>query len=160
LKVTPLADMKEGLRSGRKADLTHVRTPFLNYTARACEYGSDKYERANYLRPADASCIPGVPQPADFTRLRSYLRAAASHILQVLDAMEAHQAGDPQLRDTGGMRSAAYCEDTDTTPGQKVGASGLPHLCGASASLMMAITQASRAGLLPADPGTPWRDKK
>lgn len=147
----PKADLKEGLRSGRKPDITHVRTPLLNYVARACEYGSDKYERANYLRSA------GETQADDFKRLRQYLRAAQSHLGAVLDAMELHQANDSDLTDTGGMATAAYCADTDEMPGAKVGASKLPHLAHAAASLMMAITQATTYGILPADPGTPWR---
>jgi hypothetical protein len=148
----PLSDLKEGLSSARKADTTHMRTPFLVYGSRACEYGSAKYERANYLRPTGSV-------KKDFERLRAYLRAAESHIRTVLDAMELHQAQDPQLTDEAGMREAAYCKDTDTKPGDKVGPSGLPHLCGAVASLNMAITQAATYGLLPADPGQPWSAK-
>jgi hypothetical protein len=145
-----LADMKEGLSSGRKPDISHVRTPLMVYTARACEYGSAKYERANYLRPV------GGPR-ADFERLRAYLRAAVGHTLATLDAMEAHQAQDPELNDVEGMRTAAFAVDNDAAPGATYPASGLPHLCGAAASLNMALTQAVAAGLLPADPGQPWR---
>lgn len=146
-------DLKEALGSARKADLTHIRTAFMNYGARACEYGNVKYERSNYLRE-----VGGTGK--NFERLRAYLRAAASHIFAVLDSMEAHQANDPNLLDEEGMKKAAYCEDTDSTPGAKVGASGLPHLCGAVASLMMAITQATVYGLLPKDPGCPWERKQ
>lgn len=148
----PLADMKEARTSARKADLTHLRTPFLTYGARACEYGGEKYERANYLRPT-ASITD------DFARLRTYLRAGVAHTLAVLDAMELHQATDPRLADVEGMKRAAFCPDTDEDVTGKVGPSGLPHLCGAVASLNMAITQATRAGLLPADPGQPWKKR-
>lgn len=148
-------DMKEGLSSARKPDLTHVRTPLMIYTARACEYGSAKYERSNFLRVVGAE-PGGPPTRADFERMRTYLRAMISHGMAVLDAMEEHQASDPKLLDVEGMKRAAYCEDTDTTPGAKVGASGLPHLCGAAASLNMVLAQAVRFGLLPADPGQPW----
>lgn len=148
-------DMKEGLTSARKADITHVRKAFLTYTARPCELGSVKYERSNFLRPA-TPVAGGAPLAADFVRFRAYLRAAASHIVEALDAMELHQAGDPNLLDEDGMRRAAYAEDTDVTPGAKVGASRLPHVAHACASLMMAVTQATNSGLLPADPGTPW----
>lgn len=147
--ASPLSDMKEALSSVRKADTTHIRTPLLVYGARACEYGSAKYERANYLRPV------GGPTE-NYERLRAYLRAAKSHIEAVLDSMEMHQSQDPKLVDVEGMKAAAYCKDTDTKPGDKVGPSGLPHLCGAVASLMMGITQATVYGLLPADPGQPW----
>lgn len=150
-----LKDMKEGLRSARKADITHVRMPMLVYASRACEYGSVKYERSNFLRPTGDGGHT-KPTKADFERLRGYLRAGLSHTVTVLDAMEAHQAGDPQLLDVAGMKRAAYCEDTDVTPGQAVGASLLPHLCGALASFNMALAQAVACGLLPADPGRPW----
>lgn len=144
-----MKDMKESLGDVRKADITHIRTPMLVYGARACEYGSSKYERANYMRPVEST-------RADFERLRSYLRAGLSHIQQTLDSMEAHQATDPNLTDDIGMRRAAYSEDIDPDTTGKVGPSKLPHLCGAVASLNMAITQATRAGLLPTDPGQPW----
>lgn len=148
----PKKDLKEGLSSNRKPDTTHIRTPFMNYCARACEYGNAKYQRANYLRK-----VGGVKE--DFLRLRAYLRAAKSHIDCTLDSMELHQADDPDLQDEEGMKRAAFCEDTDSTPNAPIGASGLPHLCGSAASIMMAITQAATYGLLPYDPGRPWEKK-
>jgi hypothetical protein len=144
-------DMKEALTTGRKADITHMRTPTLVYGARACEYGDDKYCRANYLRPTTST-------KEDFLRYRQYLRAAVNHINQTLDSMEYHQAEDPDLQDTEGMKKAAYAPDTDAKPGCPVGASYLPHLSHAQASLNMAITQATRCGLLPEDPGKPWAE--
>lgn len=150
-------DMKESLTTARKADITHVRTAFLTYTARPCEYGSDKYERANFRRPT-GDAVHIVPTRADFERFRSYLRAAVSHAFDTLDSMEAHLANDPQLLDVEGMKIAAYAVDTDVTPGSKVGPSMLPHVAAACASLNMAITQATDCGLLPRDPGTPWRN--
>lgn len=151
-----MKDMKAALGSGAKPDITHVRSFFMNYCARACEYGNDKYERANYLRPADCKLTGG----ADFNRLRAYVRAGISHLVKMLDTMEEHQAGDPELRDVRGMLDAAYSPDTDATPGAKVGASYLPHLAHAIASLNMAVTQAVYAGLLPDDPGQPWKAPK
>lgn len=148
-----LKDMKEGRGPGRKADLTHARTPFLNYVARPCEYGCEKYQRANYLREVGEAPHPNA---ADFERMREYLRATISHITQVLDAMELHQAQDPHLKDTEGMKRAAFAVDTDETPGSPVGPSLLPHLAPAAASLNMAIMQATTYGLLPADPGRTW----
>jgi hypothetical protein len=146
-----LKDIKESLSSARKADTTHVRRSFQIYTARPCEYGSDKYERANFMRPTDG--LKG-----DFERLRAYLRAARDHIDETLESMERHQSQDPMLNDREGMKRAAYAVDTDAKPGQKIGPSLLPHVAPACASLMMAITQATDCGLLPKDPGTPWRD--
>lgn len=147
-----MKDMKESLTSGRKADITHVRGAIKRYIARACEYGSAKYERGNFLRNTGGT-------GEDFERLRKYLRATISHIDATLDAMERHQAGDPNLLDEGGMRRAAYAEDTDAKPGCPVGASGLPHLAHAAASLMMALEQATVYELLPADPGQPWAER-
>jgi len=143
-------DLKAALGSNIKPDITHVRTSLKVYVARNCEYGNDKYVRSNYLRPV------GSLKEA-FERYRSYLRAVDSHLSQTLDAMERHQAMDPNLEDESGMCMAAYAADTDETPGAKVGASGLPHIGGCAASLNMAIEQAVLARLLPPDPGQPWK---
>lgn len=153
-----LKDMKEGLSSSRKADTTHIRRSFQIYTCRPCEYGTDKYERANFMRPAAPTNVDmDVQMRAAFERFRKYLRAARDHIDECLESMERHQSQDPKLTDVEGMKAAAYAVDTDVTPGSKIGASMLPHVAPACASLMMAITQATDAGLLPKDPGTPWR---
>lgn len=146
-----MQDMKAALGNGSKPDLTHVRTAIMTYIARACEYGSAKYQRANYMRPV------GDNTPRDnFVRFRAYLRSAQSHIAKTLDAMEAHQSTDPDLVDVAGMRRAAYSADMDETPGTAVGASMLPHVAHAAAGLMMSIVQATLYGLLPDDPGQPW----
>lgn len=150
-----LKDLKEGLSSSRKADTTHMRRSFQIYTCRPCEYGSDKYERANFMRRLHDGAEPTA---ADFERFRKYLRAARDHIDECLESMERHQSQDPKLADVNGMKMAAYAIDTDVTPGSKIGASRLPHVAPACASLMMAITQATDCGLLPKDPGTPWRN--
>ena len=155
---SPLKDMKEGLSSTRKPDITHVRTPFMVYTSRPCEYGSSKYQRSNFARPVSATGYGDMPTREDFERLRSYLRAAQSHIAQVLDAMEYHQSLDPDLEDVDGMRRAAYAVDVDEDTTGKVGPSFLPHVAPACASLNMAVTQAVLSGLLPKDPGQPWVD--
>lgn len=152
-----MKDMKEGLSSVRKADTTHCRKSLKIYLSRACEYGSAKYERANYIRTAAEQ---SSAMRHDFERLRMYLRAAVDHIEDTLTSMERHQAFDPELLDVDGMKRAAYAEDTDSKPGCPVGPSGLPHLAEAAASLMMAIEQATLYGLLPADPGQPWAVKK
>jgi hypothetical protein len=144
-----MKDQKEALHNHRKPDITHCRRSFKVYAARACEYGEAKgYERANYLRPA------GESLGDDFKRLRAYLRAGISHFEAVLDSLEHHQANDPRLEDVEGMRAAAFAPDTDTDG--RFPASLLPHLCGGSASIVMAIEQAVTCGLLPEDPGQPW----
>lgn len=158
--MTVLKDLKEALSSVRKPDITHVRKVLLTYVARACEYGSSRYVRGNYLRPVNPAGYTGTPSKEDFERLRSYLRALVSHATSALDEMELHLSRDPDLADVDGMKRAAYAEDTDEPPeGSKVGASHLPHLAHAGASLMMALAQAVLCGLLPQDPGQTWKDR-
>jgi hypothetical protein len=144
-------DLKEALGSGRKPDTSHMRTPTEVYCARNGEYGDDKYQRSNYLRPAG-----GIA--AEFRRHRTYLRAVRSHAGLILDAMERHQAMDPELTDEAGMIAAVRDPDLDTDG--RFPASGLPHHGGIVASINMAITQAVEYGLLPKDPGQPWKEKK
>lgn len=156
-----MKDLKEGLSSTRKPDITHVRIPFMVYTSRPCEYGGVKYQRANFLRDAATPKLErqrSEPIAADWLRFRDYLRAAFSHIGLTLDAMEAHEANDPNLVDVAGMVRSAYAIDTDAPPGSKFPPSYLPHVAPACSSLNMAITQAVRFGLLPADPGQPWNE--
>jgi hypothetical protein len=154
-----LKDLKESLSNARKPDTTHVRRAFQAYTARPCEFGNVKYERANYRRPTGEG-VHTEPTKADFERYRSYLRAARDHIDETLDAMEMHLANDPRLVDVEGMKRAAFAIDTDVTPGSEwLGPSNLPHVAPACSSLNMAITQAADCGLLPRDPGTPWNTK-
>lgn len=146
-----LKDEKESLHSFRKPDITHFRKVLAVYAARACEYGSEKYVRANYLRPTEGGIA------ADFVRYRNYLRACVSHLLSILDDMESHQSMDPDLKDETGMRQAAYSPDLDEVPGG-FPASRLPHIAHAAASLVMVLTQATECGLLPRDPGRPWEE--
>jgi hypothetical protein len=148
-------DMKEALSSGRKPDITHMRKATMVYGGRACEYGDKrkggKYVRANFRRPT------GEGPAGDFLRFREYLRASFSHIA---DTLEMHEALDPEFKDVEGMKRAMYAEDTDSLEGCPVGPSGLPHVAHAVASINMAITQAVDCGMLPKDPGQPWRQNK
>ncbi len=146
-----MKDMKAALSNTSKPDITHVRTALMTYIARACEYGSAKYERSNYMRSKDSP-------KEDFERFRAYLRSGVSHFVKCLDAMELHQANDPDLEDVPGMMRACYAPDTDETPGAKVGASQLPHVAHGCAGVMMSIVQAVLCGMLPEDPGQPWED--
>lgn len=146
-------NLKEALSSGRKPDITHVRSSLMVYAARACEYGSAKYDRANYMRAVDGPA-------ADFKRCRGYAASLLRHVVGMLDTMERHQSVDPNLEDVEGMRRAVYSPDPDETPGAPVGASMLPHVAHAAAALMMLIEQATASELLPADPGQPWRNRK
>jgi hypothetical protein len=146
-----MRDMKAALGNFFKPNITHVRVAIMTYIARACEYGSDKYERGNYMRPTKNNT------PAEnFERFEGYLRSVLTHIVKTLDSMEAHRSFDPNLEDLPGMMRACYAPDTD--PGNdKVGSSYLPHVAHAAAGLMMAIVQATLFGMLPKDPGCPWK---
>lgn len=157
-----MKDLKLGLKPGVKPDISHVRRPAMVYTARGCEYGNVKYERANYLRPADPDAANNVEHiRAEFVRHRAYLRAAVSHGMEILDAMELHQSTDPNLEDVEGMLAAVRTPDTDPTPDDcLVGPSYLPHHCGMGASFNMAVTQAVTHGLLESDPGVTWSMKE
>lgn len=135
-------DMKQALQSGIKPDTTHVRGPTRVYIARAQEFGDFKYERANCYREAPDDV-------KDVDRLRGYLRACVDHAQELLDSLERHQANDPNLEDVEGTKQACYAPDKD---------SKVPAIAHAAASLNIAITQAVEAGLLPADPGQPWRE--
>lgn len=148
-----MKDMKEALTSGRKPDISHVRGPGKVYSCRAHEYGSDKYERANYVRLS--------ANAADAARnYRSYLASVDRHITAALDAMEYLEAEFPGFEDAPLSRllEAVYAADTDASP--SFPASTLPHISHAMAGLGMAITKAVRDGILPADPGQPWKDSK
>lgn len=148
-----MKDMKAALGNSSKPDTTHVRGAIMTYIARACEYGSAKYERANYMRPTEGGTVR-----ENFLRFGAYLRSSQSHITKCLDRMETHLATDPHLEDIEGMMRACFAADPDVTPGAKVGASGLPHIAHGAAGIMMAIVQATMYGLLPEDPGQPWAD--
>jgi hypothetical protein len=149
MPVKKLKDMKESL-GGVKPDLTHVRRSSMIYETRAKEYGSFKYERANYLR-GSADIEESVE------RLRTYIRGAISHWMLMLDSIEDHQAEDPNFENLEELLMAIYAPDTevgkDGTP-----ASGLPHACGALASGAMGVTIMVKLGLLPEDPGQPWNE--
>ena len=144
-------DMKAALGNRSKPDLTHVRGGIETYLSRACEYGSDKYERGNFLRPSAEN--PTLKD--DFERLRGYLGSVKRHLTKQLKSMESHLALDPLLQDVEGMRAAAYAPDTDAG-NDKVGPSNLPHLAHLAAGLMMALEQAIDATLIPEDPGQTW----
>lgn len=147
-----MSDIKD---AGKKPDITHVRTPLKVYTARGCEYGDHVYQRANYLR----SPRTGNKVKDHWLRYREYLRAAAAHISKTLDAMEHHQAEDPELKDEDGLMNSAYAADT-SLPSKPGGLpSNLPHVAHACASLNILVTQAVWNGLLPEDPGRPWLDE-
>jgi hypothetical protein len=132
-------DLKAGV-GGVKPQLSQLPSAPLTWAARTFQYGAQKYERGNYLRPQ-------VDRRADLDRLSAYIDAALRHIYAATTEIE-WQRGCTELEGTqlliGGYPDAE---------------SGLPHLAHALTSLMMAIQQAVNAGILVEDPGTPWSDK-
>lgn len=135
-------DMKAGL-TGAKPQLSQLPRNALVHCARVLEYGSDKYARGNYHRPAPE----GV---SDVDRLLGYLDAIARHTTAVTDEIT-------RARGTGGDERAA-CATPDLDDGDgRFPASALPHLAHLLASATLAIEVAVNSGLLPADPGRPWR---
>ncbi len=141
-KYTPdNSDMKEAL-GGKKPMLAHVSPALLNYTARAHQYGSEKYAVGNYLRPTQD----------DVTRLLEYISAAQRHLCKWADSIIRHQGQGIGAEET--LERACFAEDKDD--GNSKG-SHLPHACGAAASLSMALQQAVDAGLMPIDPGITWK---
>jgi hypothetical protein len=150
-KDEPLQDVKQGLHSARKPDLTHIRMAGTVYTCRNHEYGNFKYPRANFLRKP-----PTVKEA--FEQHRGYLRAIISHAMLITQAMEKHQAMDPNLEDEAGMIAAVRDPDLDTDG--TFPASKLPHHGGIGASYNILMQKAVDAGLLLPDPGQPWKETK
>lgn len=137
-------DMKHGLTSDRPRLTITPRTAQV-YTTRALEYGADKYRRGNYHAPPP-------PHVSEVERLLGYLDAAIRHASEVADRINRAigAGGDPEL-----LRAA--CAAADDVASGNFPASGLPHLAHALASLSIGVTCAADAGLLPTDPGQPWR---
>lgn len=133
-------DMKSGM--GKKPPLSHVSIALLNYTARATQFGSTKYALGNYL-------LPPPEGMTDEERLLNYIDAAMRHLTVWSDSIIRFIGGGRNAEKT--LQEACYARDAD---------SGLPHACGAGASLSMALQQAADAGLMPLDPGITWKDKK
>lgn len=114
------------------------------HITRALEYGADKYRRSNFYGP----CPPGVT-PAE--RLLGYLDAAQRHITRVTDALNL------AIGTGGDVRAAA--STIDDFPSGGFPASCLPDLAHALASLAIGVMCAAMDGLLPEDPGQPWKAK-
>lgn len=144
-----LKDMKQSLK-GIKPDISHVRFDSMVYESRPKEYGCDKYTRSNYLRPSE-------DDREAWNRFRSYIRGMVAHGVKTLDSMEAHQAQDPDLLDGEGMRAACFAPDTEID-GSGFPPSHLPHVAHALASGSMGVCLAIDYGLLPKDPGQPWKE--
>lgn len=140
--IRPPGDMKQGLTSSRPK-MSIVPRSGLIYSVRPLEYGAAKYARANYHGPAPT----GV---SSVERLLGYLDATQRHITRVTDAIN-------RALGTGGDLVAA-CRTVDSDGGGKFPASNLPDLAHALASLLIGVTCAVDDGLLPEDPGQPWKE--
>lgn len=136
-----IGDMKQGL-TGNRPKMSILPRAGLIYGVRPLEYGGDKYARGNYHGPAPV----GVSSE---DRLLGYIDAGMRHLTRVSDAIN-------RAKGTGGDMIAA-CSTVDDDGGGKFPASNLPDLAHALASIMLGITCAVDDGLLPVDPGQPWK---
>lgn len=136
-----IGDMKHGLTSSRpKLSICgrHAQT----HQCRGTEYGADKYARGNYHGPAPAGVTPEA-------RIMGYVDAALRHLTAIADAY------NRALGTGGDARAAIALPDLEASGGFP--ASGLPHLSHVLAGIGIAVECAVADGLLPADPGQPWK---
>lgn len=112
------------------------------YSASGTTFGSEKYARGNFHGPR-----PEGVEPVD--RFLEYLDAAMRHIGKIAHAINV-------AKGTRGDQIAACALPDDEASGG-FPASNLPHIAHAIAGLMIAVECGVADGLLPADPGQPWR---
>ena len=143
-QAAPKADMKHGLGGARPAMSIVPRTAII-YGGRGTEYGADKYARGNYHAPPPAKLGPN----AGVMRLLGYIDATMRHLTHVSDRI------NRALGTGGDLAAACACVDDEASGGFP--ASMLPHLAHALASMNIGISCAVDDGLLPADPGQPWK---
>lgn len=139
----PTGDMKilRNLRESRP-ELSILPYNGMVFGSRATEYGADKYARGNYF-----GAPPANVDPVD--RFAEYLSAAMRHLGKIAQAINV-------AKGTGGDARAA-CADLDTEASGGFPPSMLPHIAHAIAGLMIAVECGINDGLLPADPGQPWK---
>ena len=135
-------DMKQALTSGGRPKLSMIPRVALIYITRALEYGADKYARSNFYGAAPA----GV---SSAERVLGYIDATQRHLARVADNIN-------RALGTGGDLAAAV-GTVDADGGGKFPASNIPDLAHALASLAIGVLCAVNDGLLPEDPGQPWR---
>jgi hypothetical protein len=138
-----MADMKV-LRNLRESRPLLSILPYNGevYGSRGLEYGADKYARGNYFGAPPASVDP-------VDRFLEYLDAAKRHIGKIAQAINV-------AKGTGGdARAACACPDDESSGGFP--ASHLPHIAHAIAGLLIAVECGINDGLLPEDPGQPWK---
>lgn len=136
-----VGDMKQGL-TGSRPKMSILPRVALVHMIRAIEYGADKYARGNYHGPPPPNVSPEE-------RLLGYIDATQRHLTRVADAIN-------RALGTGGDVRAACCT-RDEDGGGKFPASLLPDLSHALASMGIGVSCAVDDGLIPEDPGQPWK---
>lgn len=141
--VKPAGDLKvlRNLRESRP-ELSILQYNGMVYGSRATEYGADKYARGNYFGPPPASVDP-------VNRFAEYMSAAMRHLGKICQAINV-------AKGTGGDQKAA-CAVIDDEASGGFPPSMLPHIAHAIAGLMIAVECGVNDGLLPLDPGQPWK---
>ncbi len=139
-----IGDMKHGL-GGARPQMSILPRTGLVYGCRATEYGADKYARGNFHGPPPAR----LGSDAGAKRLLGYIDAGMRHLTHVSEAVN-------RALGTGGDVNAA-CAVIDDEASGGFPASNLPHLSHALASLLIGVSCAVDDGLLPPDPGQPWK---
>jgi hypothetical protein len=113
------------------------------HQSRGTEYGADKYARGNYFGPPPAETSAAL-------QALEYLDAAIRHLTQITQAVNVALG-------TGGDLVAAFSvPDADASGGFPP--SMLPHFSHTLAGLGICAEVLVAAGLIPADPGQPWKD--
>ena len=139
--MTRIGDMKAGLTSSRPK-MSIIGRHAAVYDVRGKEYGADKYARGNYHGPPPDGVTPEA-------RVIGYLDALIRHATAIT------QAYNEALGTGGDTRAAIAVADLEASGGFP--ASGLPHLAHLAAGIDIAIECAVQDGLVPADPGQPWK---
>lgn len=138
----PVGDMKAGLTSGARPKLSINGKHAAIYQCRGTEYGADKYARGNYHGPAPEGVTPEA-------RIMGYIDAIMRHCTEISDAY------NRALGTGGDARAAIALPDSMASGGFP--ASMLPHLAHILAGAGIAVECAVADGLVPADPGQPWK---
>lgn len=139
----PAGDLKvlRNLRESRP-ELSILQYNGMVYGSRATEYGADKYARGNYFGPPPAGVDP-------VNRFAEYISAAIRHLGKIAQAINV-------AKGTGGDQKTACAVPDDEASGG-FPPSMLPHISHAIAGLMIAVECGINDGLLPLDPGQPWK---
>lgn len=137
----PVGDMKAGLTSSR-AKMSLVGRYSAIHQAAGTSYGADKYARGNYYGPPPAGVSP-------VDRFLGYIDAAMRHLTAISHAVNV-------AKGTGGDQVAA-CAVVDDEASGGFPPSMLPHISHVMAGLGIGVEVAVMDGLIPADPGEPWK---